>query len=443
VLVVDDSRFVRTTFAHILKTSFAVSEANDGERRGPRSTPIPTIVMVFTDLDMPKLNGFGLLDRMRKSDDPRIKTLPVVVISGNEEPSSKQRAKDLGANDFIAKSADAPEVLARLDNVLRLVKASKELEQTRMAVQSTATHDPLTGTHTPHYLVTEGRKHFAHARRHSGDLSVMALRLDTYESIVLAATKDIADIVVARIAKLVMEKVRAEDSVARVAQATFVVLAAGTAASHMAALAERLRASSTRRRSPIASSAQVRHQRRRGIAFLRSRQRDRGPGAARDAAAADPAQGAAAPAQAGYPGRARARAALPREPRRRPAGRPRRAVRQAAEEISKAIQAAKKPEPSLHLGDASYREFHRRSIAEREGFWSEQAKLVHWNKPFSKVSTIPGRRSPLVRRRRDQPLLQRGRPPPREPRRARRRWSGSRPRSTSKRSSPTGSCTRR
>src|SRR6185436_9674984 len=205
VLVVDDSRFVRTTFAHILKTSFAVSEANDGEAAWTAINADPTIVMVFTDLDMPKLHGFGLLDRMRKSDDPRIKTLPVVVISGSEEPSSKQ------------------------------------LEQTRMAVQSTATHDPLTGTHTPQYLVTEGRKHFAHARRHSGDLSVMALRLDTYESIVLAATKDIADIVVARIAKLVMEKVRAEDSVARVAQATFVVLAAGTAASHMAALAERLR----------------------------------------------------------------------------------------------------------------------------------------------------------------------------------------------------------
>src|SRR5688572_19198417 len=33
----------------------------------------------------------------------------------------------------------------------------------------------------------------------------------------------------------------------------------------------------------------------------------------------------------------------------------------------------------------SYREFYRRSIAERDSFWAEQAKLVHWNKPFSKV----------------------------------------------------------
>lgn len=241
VLVVDDSRFVRTTFAHILKVSFAVAEAADGEAAWLAIQADSSIVMVFTDLDMPKLDGFGLLSRMRKSDDQRIKNLPVVVISGNEEPSSKQRARDLGANDFIAKSADAPEVLSRLDNVLRLVRASKELEQTKAAVASTATHDPLTGTHTPHYLVTEGRKHFAHARRHSGDLSVMALRLDTYEAIALASTKDIADLVVTRIAKLVTEKVRVEDSVARVAQATFVVLAANTAAAHMVALADRLR----------------------------------------------------------------------------------------------------------------------------------------------------------------------------------------------------------
>src|SRR5712691_3383529 len=34
---------------------------------------------------------------------------------------------------------------------------------------------------------------------------------------------------------------------------------------------------------------------------------------------------------------------------------------------------------------ATYREFHRRSIEDREGFWAEQAKLVHWKRPFSKV----------------------------------------------------------
>jgi propionyl-CoA synthetase len=33
----------------------------------------------------------------------------------------------------------------------------------------------------------------------------------------------------------------------------------------------------------------------------------------------------------------------------------------------------------------TYREFHRRSLADREGFWTEEAKLVHWHKPFAKI----------------------------------------------------------
>lgn len=241
VLVVDDSKFVRTTFASILKASFAVREEADGEAAWDAVETDPSLVMVFTDLDMPKLDGFELLSRIRASTSRRIRQLPVVVISGHEEAENKQRARELGANDFIAKSADAPEVLSRIDNLLRLVRTSDELEASRQAVERTATHDPLTGTHTANYLVTEGRKHFAHARRHGKDLSVMALRLDSYDEIALAASKDIADVVVIRIAKLVMEKVRAEDSVARVAHATFMVVAAGAVASQMLAVGQRLR----------------------------------------------------------------------------------------------------------------------------------------------------------------------------------------------------------
>ncbi len=229
VLVVDDSKFVRTTFATILKASFGVREEADGESAWDAVETDASIVMVFTDLDMPRLNGFGLLSRIRGSDDARIRALPVVVISSNEDAESKQRARQLGANDFIGKTADPPEVLARLDNVLRLVRAAEE-----------ATHDALTGTLTPHYLVTEGRKHFAYARRHGSELSVMALCLDTYDEIALAAGKEVADVVLARVGKLLMGKVRVEDSVARTAQATFMVLAAATGVAQMAGLAQRL-----------------------------------------------------------------------------------------------------------------------------------------------------------------------------------------------------------
>src|SRR5947207_952990 len=158
VLVVDDSRFVRTTFASILRSSFTVREAADGEDAWAAIDADPSIVLVLTDLDMPKLTGFALIARIRNSTNERVRELPVVVISGNEEPGSKERARDAGATDFIAKSADGTEVLSRLNNVLRLVATTKELDSAKRALDQSATHDPATGTVTPHYMAVKGRK---------------------------------------------------------------------------------------------------------------------------------------------------------------------------------------------------------------------------------------------------------------------------------------------
>ncbi len=240
VLIVDDSKFVRTTFNRILSSSFAVREVANGEDGWQAIESDPSIVMVVSDLDMPKLDGYGLLERVRGATDERIKALPIVIISGAQNEAAKKRARDLGANDFVSKEADAPEVLSRIDNILKLVKATGELEQNKQVIEQTATHDPLTGTFTPHYLMTEGRKHYAHARRHGGQLSVMAFRIDSYPEVAKAAGKDVADQLLARIAKLVTSTLRAEDSIGRAAEATFVVISTGAGASQVMAFAKRL-----------------------------------------------------------------------------------------------------------------------------------------------------------------------------------------------------------
>jgi len=240
VLIVDDSKFVRTTFNRILSASFAVRECADGEAGWQAIETDPSIVMVVSDLDMPKLDGFGLLERVRGSSDARVKALPIIVISGNQNEAAKKRARDLGANDFVSKEADAPEVLSRIDNLLRLVKASTDLEQTKQVIEQTVTHDPLTGTFTPHYLWAEGSKHFAHARRHGGLLSVMAFRIDSYAEVVKSAGKDVADQLLARIAKLVSGNLRTEDSIGRANETTFIVVSAGAGAAQVMAFARRM-----------------------------------------------------------------------------------------------------------------------------------------------------------------------------------------------------------
>jgi diguanylate cyclase (GGDEF)-like protein len=240
VLLVDDSRIVRTTLARLIRKSFDVREESDGEAGWQAISTDPSIVVVFSDIQMPKLDGFALLERIRTSSDPRVKSIPVIVISGDEEDATKKRARAAGANDFITKTTDGTEILSRIDNLLHLVEAKQQLVVSKQAIDQTVTRDPITGTFTTHYLVTEGGKHFSHARRHGGSLSVLMFHVDTYQDITDRVGKVVADQLLARIAKLVMGTLRAEDSMGRVGEAGFAVVFPGTSSQQALAFARRM-----------------------------------------------------------------------------------------------------------------------------------------------------------------------------------------------------------
>ena len=240
VLLVDDSRIVRTTISRLIRKTFDVREEADGEAGWQAISTDPSIVVVFSDIQMPKLDGFGLLERIRTSSDPRVKSIPVIVISGDEEDSTKKRARSAGANDFITKTTDGTEILSRIDNLLHLVEAKQQLVVSKQAIDQTVTRDPITGTFTPHYLVTEGGKHYSHARRHGGSLSVLMFHIDSYADISEKVGKAVADQLLARIAKLVTGTLRTEDSMGRTSEAGFTVVFPGTSSQQALAFARRM-----------------------------------------------------------------------------------------------------------------------------------------------------------------------------------------------------------
>ena len=171
----------------------------------------------------------------------------MIVISGSQDQAAQSRARQAGANDFISKSADAPDVLSRIEEMLRSVKpnprpeaaapqlapaqasATQEIATIQAAAQQPAApiQDPLTGTLTSASLLGEARKQFSHARRHSGQLSIMAFRVDSHAEAARDAGKEVSDQVLARIAKMIQGTLRTEDSFGRVAEATFMVISAG------------------------------------------------------------------------------------------------------------------------------------------------------------------------------------------------------------------------
>ncbi len=129
VLIIDDSRMVRASLIRHLRGRFEVREEADGEDGWQTLMVDPTIQAVITDIGMPRLDGYGLLERIRGSRLSRICTLPVAVISGDDEPDVRVRAKSAGATDFISKSISTVELLARLEACTQLAHTHRDLEE--------------------------------------------------------------------------------------------------------------------------------------------------------------------------------------------------------------------------------------------------------------------------------------------------------------------------
>jgi putative two-component system response regulator len=73
---------------------------------------------VVTDVKMPGVSGFDLLERIRQRDQTR--TVPVVILTGLNDQELKTRALNLGAADLLNKPVEPAQLIARLRNVLQL-----------------------------------------------------------------------------------------------------------------------------------------------------------------------------------------------------------------------------------------------------------------------------------------------------------------------------------
>ena len=241
VLIIDDSRMVRASIIRHVRDRFEVREEADGEAGWQTLMVDPTIQAVITDIGMPRLDGYGLLERIRKSRISRINTLPVVVISGDDEPDVRVKAKSAGATDFISKSIGNVELLARLEALTQLARTQRDLEESRAALATASATDPASGLATPSYLHHHAAQELSLAQRRHGDLSVMVIEIDQFDNLIARYGAHVAQLVNRKLSKILATKLRQEDTVAELAPARFVIVSPATNMDGACAFAMRLR----------------------------------------------------------------------------------------------------------------------------------------------------------------------------------------------------------
>ena len=116
VLTVDDSASMRALLLGALSSrGFAVEQAEDGQQAFEwlASNEVDVII---TDINMPRLDGFGLIEKLRASTLHADR--PILVLTTESSEEKKQRARNAGATGWIVKPFDADKLAAALRRVI-------------------------------------------------------------------------------------------------------------------------------------------------------------------------------------------------------------------------------------------------------------------------------------------------------------------------------------
>ena len=126
VLIIDDTEINLILFGALVKKledCVAITHSDSQLALEWVGTHVPDLVIV--DYMMPVLDGLEFIRLMRTI--PGRQTVPILMITANDQKEIRYRALDLGANDFLTKPVDKVEFLARAKNMLNLNQARKQL----------------------------------------------------------------------------------------------------------------------------------------------------------------------------------------------------------------------------------------------------------------------------------------------------------------------------
>ena len=218
VLVVDDSRVIRRAAVKILQNDFDVIEAEDGEEAWEELQKNPNISVVFSDLGMPVMDGFELLEKIRNADDPALAKVPVIIITGAEESDgTKEEVLELGATDFISKPFDSISLKTRAAANINYRKEVQSLEK-RVGV------DKLTGLLTQESFIQQGEQALAYAQRHCTEISLIRFDIEHFAEVFIKHGKEIAEQILGKITGIINEGKRTEDIAARLGVSRFALI---------------------------------------------------------------------------------------------------------------------------------------------------------------------------------------------------------------------------
>lgn len=236
VLIVDDSKvFLEQAKMLLDRYQLKVFGAADGIEALKIIKKHPDIKVVFTDYNMPNMDGLELTKNLRKKY--RKDEMSIIIMTAMNSDTKKISAKFLkyGANDYIYKGFSNEEFYARLNSALEILELFEQ-------AKDKANKDYMTGMFNRRYLFDEGQELYTRIKVREDDSLVTAIiDIDNFKNINDTWGHDIGDIAIKEVA-VILSRVAGDNSlIARLGGEEFCLLLKGRTKKEAKKLLEQIR----------------------------------------------------------------------------------------------------------------------------------------------------------------------------------------------------------
>lgn len=247
ILVVDDlPDNVEILRARLSSRGYDVATASNGEEALTSVKNDPPH-LVLCDVMMPGIDGFEVSRRIKQDD--ALPFIPIILVTALGETDSIVQGLNTGADDYITKPYQFPELEARMRAMLRIKRLqdeldqkNRELEDANRRLRKLSITDGLTGLFNHRHVHELLHDEFERSSRTEEPVAVAMIDLDRFKAVNDTYGHPTGDVILYETARILRETAREIDMVGRYGGEEFIVILPNTGEEEASRFGERVRA---------------------------------------------------------------------------------------------------------------------------------------------------------------------------------------------------------
>jgi diguanylate cyclase (GGDEF)-like protein len=245
ILVVDDnSDNVEIIATRLRYRGYHIMEAATGEEAlSGVHRDCPDLILL--DVMLPDIDGYEISRRIKS--DETLPFIPIILVTARDSTQDKVAGLDAGADDYLTKPINFPELEARVRSMLRIKRLQDELEEKNRELERLSISDGLTGLFNHRHIYGLLHEEFERADRTNERLTVAMFDLDRFKAVNDNYGHQAGDRVLEQFAGILRECAREIDRLGRYGGEEFLAVLPDTGIDDAFVFVERVRREVARR----------------------------------------------------------------------------------------------------------------------------------------------------------------------------------------------------